>query len=62
MVNALERDPQLVQAEGPHKGKLAFPWGHGVVFTRITRKEFETSGLAETIDRHYVKRDTVDES
>ncbi|OZA56095.1 MAG: DNA helicase II, partial [Acidovorax sp. 17-64-282] len=31
-----------------------FPWGHGVVFTRITRKEFETSGLAETIDPHYV--------
>ena len=54
VVNALERDPQLVQAEGPHKGKLAFPWGHGVVFTRITRKEFETSGLAETIDPHYV--------
>ena len=54
VVNALERDPQLVHAEGPHKGKLAFPWGHGVVFTRITRKEFETSGLAETIDPHYV--------
>ena len=54
VVNALERDPQLVQPEGPHKGKLAFPWGHGVVFTRITRKEFETSGLAETIDPHYV--------
>ena len=54
VVNALERDPQLVHAEGPHKGKLVFPWGHGVVFTRITRKEFETSGLAETIDPHYV--------
>ena len=54
VVNALERDPQLVHAEGPHQGKLAFPWGHGVVFTRITRKEFETSGLAETIDPHYV--------
>jgi hypothetical protein len=34
VVNALERDPQLVQAAGAHQGKLAFPWGHGVVFSR----------------------------
>ncbi|OYQ38729.1 DNA helicase II [Rhodoferax sp. TH121] len=54
VVNALERDAQLVQAHGPHQGKLAFPWGHGVVFTRITRGEFETSGLGETIDANYV--------
>lgn len=33
VVNALERDPQLVQTAGAHQGKLAFPWGHGVVFT-----------------------------
>ena len=26
----------LGQGLGPYKGKLAFPWGHGVVFTRIT--------------------------
>lgn len=54
VVNALERDPQLVQASGSHQGKLAFPWGHGVVFTRITRGEFETSGLGETIAANYV--------
>lgn len=54
VVNALERDPQLVHAEGPHKGKLAFPWGHGVVFTRITRKQFEDAGLGEAIEPHYV--------
>jgi hypothetical protein len=45
VVNALERDPQLVQAEGRHQGKLAFPWGHGVVFTRITRKQFDAADL-----------------
>ena len=33
----LQRDPQVVHEGGPHKGKLAFPWGHGLVFTRITR-------------------------
>ncbi|MBV8618268.1 MAG: NERD domain-containing protein [Curvibacter sp.] len=54
VVNALERDPQLVQAAGPHQGKLAFPWGSGVVFTRITRKQFEQSGLDQTIDAHLV--------
>jgi hypothetical protein len=52
VVNALERDPQLVQAEGPHQGKLAFPWGHGVVFTNITRQQFENAGLGEAIAPH----------
>ena len=54
VVNALERDPQLVQADGDHQGKLAFPWGHGVVFTRITRKQFDAAGLGAAIEPHYV--------
>ena len=54
VVNALERDPQLVQTEGRHQGKLAFSWGHGVVFTRITRKQFDAAGLGEAIEPHYV--------
>ncbi len=54
VINALERDPQLVHPDGPHQGKLAFPWGHGVVFTRITRKQFDDAGLAEAIEPHYV--------
>ena len=54
VVNALERDPQLVQADGRHQGKLAFPWGHGVVFTRITRKDFDAAGLSEVIEPHRV--------
>jgi hypothetical protein len=54
VVNALERDPQLIQTSGVHKGKLAFPWGHGVVFTRITRKQFTDAGLADAIEPHYV--------
>jgi hypothetical protein len=52
VVNALERDPQLRQAEGPHQGKLAFPWGHGVVFTNITRKQFTDAGLGNVIEPH----------
>ncbi|MBX9610790.1 MAG: NERD domain-containing protein [Burkholderiales bacterium] len=54
VVNALERDPQLVHAAGAHQGKLAFPWGHGVVFTRITRKQFEAAGLGDAIEPHDV--------
>ena len=54
VVNALERDPQLIQSDGNHKGKLAFPWGHGVVFTRITRKQFDAAALGETIEPHRV--------
>ncbi|MEO8153999.1 MAG: 3'-5' exonuclease [Rhizobacter sp.] len=54
VVNALERDPALVHAEGLHLGKLAFPWGHGVVFTRITRNQFETAGLDNAIEPHHV--------
>ncbi|MCE1250607.1 MAG: NERD domain-containing protein [Comamonadaceae bacterium] len=52
VVNALERDPQLVQGAGPYQGKLAFPWGHGVVFTHITRRQFEGAGLGEAIPSH----------
>ncbi len=54
VVNALERDPQLVQPEGRHKGKLAFPWSYGVVLTHITRKQFETAELQHAIEPHRV--------
>ena len=63
VVNALERDAQLVQASGPHQGKLAFPWGYGVVFTRITRKQFDAAGLSETIaDNYVICKDEMEES
>ncbi|MGD9758116.1 MAG: DEAD/DEAH box helicase [Comamonas sp.] len=54
VINALERDSQLVQDDGDHKGKLAFPWGHGVVFTRITRKQFDAAGLGDALPGHLV--------
>lgn len=53
VVRALEKDAQLVHDDGPHKGKLAFPWGHGVVFTNITRKQFTDAGLDQALDPHY---------
>ena len=54
VVDALQRDVQLCHAEGSHQGKLAFPWGHGVVLTRITRLQFESAGLGEAIEPHLV--------
>ena len=54
VVQALERDPQLVQSDGPHTGKLMFPWGYGVVLTRITRKQFNAAELGEAIEPHLV--------
>ena len=54
VVNALERDPELVQESDPHQGKLAFPWGDGVAFTRIIRKQFVDAGLGNAIEPHYL--------
>ena len=54
VVNALERDAQLVQADGPHQGKLAFPWSYGVVFSNITRKQFDAAELQHAIEPHRV--------
>ncbi len=50
VVKALERDAQLVQPEGAHAGKLAFPWSYGVVLTNITRKQFEAAELHKAIE------------
>ena len=50
VIDALERDPQLAQPDGPHKGKLAFPWSYGVVFTNITRKQFMDAQLHRAIE------------
>ncbi|WP_294636368.1 NERD domain-containing protein/DEAD/DEAH box helicase [uncultured Aquabacterium sp.] len=66
VVNALERDRQLVQPSGSHAGKLAFPWGYGVVLSNITRRQFEASGLDQAIESHLVvcrdeMFDTVDD-
>lgn len=52
VVNALQRDAQLVQQDGPHRGKLAFPWGYGAVFTNITRQQFDQAGLGEAMPPH----------
>ena len=39
-VNQLCRDQQLVHAAGRYQGQLCFPYGYGVVFPNITRKQW----------------------
>jgi hypothetical protein len=54
VVDALKRDPQLTQADGPHAGNLAFPWSYGVVLPNITRQQFKAAELQHTIEPHRV--------
>lgn len=63
MVDILKTDPQLIWAEGRYRGKLLFPWACGVVFTNITRKEYEQTDLTEVIDpRWIIFKDDMTES
>ncbi|RJG17370.1 DNA helicase II [Alcanivorax profundi] len=39
-IKKLQRDEHLQQTSAQHKGKLCFPWGYGVVFPNITRKQW----------------------
>ena len=54
LIGRLEKDPQLTRHEGQFQGKLAFPYGYGVVLTSITRNQFETHGLGEVMPEHQV--------
>lgn len=54
VVDALQRDKQLIEPDGKYQGKLAFPWSYGVVFSNITRKQFETAELHHAIEPHRV--------
>lgn len=54
VTDALCRDKQLIHADGPWRGKLNFPWTYGVVFSHITRKQFEAAELHHAIEPHRV--------
>ncbi len=41
VIDVLSRDPRLCHADGPHQGNLIFPYGWGVVFTNISRRQIE---------------------
>jgi len=63
VVNTLQRDPLLVNERGSFKGKPVFSFGHGVVFTNITRKQFEQTDLREVFPpTRCIFRDEMTES
>jgi hypothetical protein len=49
----LEKDTALVQ-QGDYQGKLIIPYGYGVVFTNINRKDFNNSELPTVFEEHLV--------
>jgi len=50
VVDALARDPRLTDGQG----RPGFPWAYGVVFTHISRRQFEAAGLHQAIAGHHV--------
>ena len=59
--NVLKKDSQLVVQEGPYQGNLRFPYGYGVVFTKLTQRDLVETGLYNIIPPELVlARDEVD--
>ncbi len=54
VIDALQRDKQLIHHEGNHKGKLTFPWSYGVVLANITRKQFDDAELFNALEKNRV--------
>jgi hypothetical protein len=50
-----ESDPALIGEPGSaYQGRLAFPWGYGVVLANISRKAFEETDLADVLSAERV--------
>jgi hypothetical protein len=49
----LEKDSTLIQ-QGEYQGKLIIPYGYGVVFTNINRKDFNNSELTAVFEEHLI--------
>ncbi|MEH7110428.1 3'-5' exonuclease [Bacillus sp. JJ1764] len=61
LVDVLKKDKNLVQLDGKYKFQLKFPYGYGVVFTRMLTKDFIKNGLYSVIEPHLcLTRDEID--
>ncbi|MFO1286019.1 MAG: 3'-5' exonuclease [Rubrivivax sp.] len=62
LVDVMQRDAALVHGEGPFRGKLLFPYGFGVVFSRLTEAEVAGTDFGEVFPPHQVLlRNDLDE-
>lgn len=50
VVDVLKKDKNLIQLDGKYKFNLKFPYGFGVVFTRMVAKDFVEEGLFSVIE------------
>lgn len=52
LVDLMQRDPALVRSDGPHRGKLLFPYGWGCVLSGIRREDIPTHQFDEIFPPH----------
>lgn len=52
VVDLMQRDPALVQANGPHRSKLLFPYGWGCVLSGIRRANMPSHDFDEVFPAH----------
>ncbi|RDU35655.1 nuclease [Neobacillus piezotolerans] len=61
VVDVLKKDKSLIQTEGKYQFNLKFPYGYGVVFTRLYAKDFVEEGLYSVIEPELcLNRDEID--
>ncbi|WP_096154049.1 3'-5' exonuclease [Bacillus sp. FJAT-45066] len=61
LVDVLKKDKNLIQTDGKYKFSLKFPYGHGVVFTRMNSKDFVKEGLYSVMEPTLcLTRDEID--
>ncbi|SFA86575.1 MULTISPECIES: nuclease-related domain-containing DEAD/DEAH box helicase [unclassified Bacillus (in: firmicutes)] len=61
VVDVLKKDKLLVQLDGKYKFQLKFPYGHGVVFTRLLSRDMVQDGLYSVIEPSLsLTRDEID--
>ncbi|KTF60212.1 3'-5' exonuclease [Bacillus amyloliquefaciens] len=61
VVEMLEKDKNLIQTEGKYQFKLKFPYGYGVVFTRLSEIQLLESRVYDVIDPEFIlSRDQID--
>lgn len=57
----LEKDIDLINTEGKYQFKLKFPYGYGVVFTRLHEEQLLKNKVYEVIDPQFIlSRDQID--
>jgi len=52
LVDLMQRDPALIQAQGQHRGKLLFPYGWGCVLSGIRQGEVASPDFDEIFPSH----------